>query len=140
MLVPDGTLVRVLVDHIAAFGGVPFVAVFDRPQDGAPVGPRHGVVTEWNPTSAGFVMSSVYVTCCRLWLTALRLAFECSLIAQAIGAEYIAHDLGDATPGVPFDPDADRPPPTAAPHLPRAGRARTRPSRSVRSRGVGGRS
>ena len=43
-LVPDEqveSLVRTLVDHLAAFGGVPLVAVFDRPEDGgAAVGAR----------------------------------------------------------------------------------------------------
>ena len=86
---------------------------------------------------------------------ALRRAFERGLTNQAIGAEYIAHYLGDARPGRPFDPDADRPRTIATPQLPRAGRVQategarrggaqrstwTRPSTAVRSRRVGGRS
>ena len=86
---------------------------------------------------------------------ALRRAFERGLSEQAIGAEYIAHYLGDASPGLPFDPEADRPPTIAAARLPRAGRVQvaegarrggaqrstwTRPSTAVRSRRVGGRS
>jgi len=35
---------------------------------------------------------------------ALRRAFERGLTEQAIGAEYIAHYLGDVSPGLPFDP------------------------------------
>ena len=86
---------------------------------------------------------------------ALRRAFERGLAEQAIGAEYIAHYLGDPSPGLPFDPDADRPPTIAATHLPRGGRVQvaegarrggaqrslwTRPSTAASSRRVGGRS
>lgn len=58
-LVPDErveTLVRTLVDHLAAFGGIPLVAVFDRPKTVALKWGRDGVVTEWNPTFAGVVL------------------------------------------------------------------------------------
>ena len=86
---------------------------------------------------------------------ALRRAFERGLSEQGIGAEYIAHYLGDASPGLPFDAEADRPPTIAAARLPRAGCVQvaegarrggaqrstwTRPSTAVRSRRVGGRS
>ena len=50
------TLVRTLVDHLAAFGGVPLVAVFDRPKTVALKWGRDGVVTEWNPTFAGVAL------------------------------------------------------------------------------------
>jgi transposase len=87
--------------------------------------------------------------------TALRRAFERGLSEQAIGAEYIAHYLGDTNPGLPFEPSDDRPPTIAAGRLPRGGRVQvaegarrggaqrstwTRPSTAVRSRRVGGRS
>ena len=49
-------LVRTLVDHLAAFGGIPLVAVFDRPKTIALSWGRDGVVTEWNPTFAGVVL------------------------------------------------------------------------------------
>jgi hypothetical protein len=52
-LVPDEqveALVRALVDHIAAFGGIPLVMVLDRPKTVALRWGRDGVVTEWNPT------------------------------------------------------------------------------------------
>jgi len=58
-LVPDErveTLVRTLVDHLAAFGGVPLVAVFDRPKTVALSWGRDGVVTNWNPTFAGVTL------------------------------------------------------------------------------------
>jgi transposase len=58
-LVPDEkveTLVRALVDHLASFGGVPLVAVFDRPKTIAVKCGRDGVVTEWNPTFAGVAL------------------------------------------------------------------------------------
>ena len=86
---------------------------------------------------------------------ALRRAFERGLTEHAIGAEYIAHYLGDTTPGLPFDSGADRPPTIAATRLPRAGWVQvaegarrggaqrstwTRPSTAGRSRRVGGRS
>src|ERR671911_1993620 len=86
---------------------------------------------------------------------ALRRAFERGLTEHAIGAEYIAHYLGDSSPGLPFDPTDDRPPTIAAARLPRGGRVQvaegarrggaqrstwTRPSTAVRSRRVGGRS
>jgi transposase len=49
-------LVRALVDHFAAMGGVPLLAVFDRPKTVALGWRRDGVVTEWNPTFAGVVL------------------------------------------------------------------------------------
>lgn len=58
-LVPDErveTLVRAVVDHLAAFGGIPLVAVFDRPKTIALKWGRDGVVTEWNPTFAGVAL------------------------------------------------------------------------------------
>jgi transposase len=58
-LVPDErveTLVRALVEHLAAFGGVPLVTVFDRPKTIALKWGRDGVVTEWNPTFAGVAL------------------------------------------------------------------------------------
>ncbi len=58
-LVPDQrveTLVRTLVAHLAAFGGIPLVAVFDRPKTVALRWGRDGVVTEWNPTFAGVAL------------------------------------------------------------------------------------
>lgn len=58
-LVPDErveTLVRTLVEHLVAFGGVPLVAVFDRPKTVALTWGRDGIVTEWNPTFAGVAL------------------------------------------------------------------------------------
>jgi len=58
-IVPDQrveTLVRTLVDHLVAFGGVPLVAVFDRPKTVALKWGRDGVVTEWNPTFASVAL------------------------------------------------------------------------------------
>ena len=50
------TLVRALVEHLTAFGGIPLVTVFDRPKTIALKWGRDGVVTEWNPTFAGVVL------------------------------------------------------------------------------------
>jgi transposase len=50
------SLVRALVDHIDAFGGIPLVAVFDRPKTVALKWGRDGVVTEWNATFAGVAL------------------------------------------------------------------------------------
>src|SRR5438067_6908976 len=50
------TLVRALVGHLAAFGGIPLVTVFDRPNTIALKWGRDGVVTEWNPTFAGVAL------------------------------------------------------------------------------------
>jgi len=58
-LVPDErveTLVRALVEHLADFGGIPLVTVFDRPKTIALRWGRDGVVTEWNPTFAGVAL------------------------------------------------------------------------------------
>jgi transposase len=58
-LVPDErveTLLRALVEHLAAFGGIPLVTVFDRPKTIALKWGRDGVVTEWNPTFAGVAL------------------------------------------------------------------------------------
>jgi hypothetical protein len=86
---------------------------------------------------------------------ALRHAFERGLTEQAIGAEYIAHYLGDVSPELPFERPEDRPPTITAIRPPRAGWVQvaegarrggaqwstwTRPSTAVRSRRVGGRS
>jgi len=50
------TLVRVLVDHFASIGGIPLLAVFDRPKTIAKSWGRDGEVTEWNPTFAGVAL------------------------------------------------------------------------------------
>lgn len=46
------TLVRTLVDHFTAMGGIPLLAVFDRPKTVALKWRHNGEVTEWNPTFA----------------------------------------------------------------------------------------
>jgi transposase len=54
-LVPDErveSLVRPLVDHFAAIGGVPLLAVFDRPKTVAISWRSNGDVIEWNSTFA----------------------------------------------------------------------------------------
>lgn len=50
------TLARTLVDHFAAFGGIPLLAVFDRPKTVALSWKKNGEVTEWNPIFAGVVL------------------------------------------------------------------------------------
>ena len=58
-LVPDErveALVRAMVEHFAAMGGVPLLAVFDRPKTVAISWRRDGVVTEWNSTFAGVAL------------------------------------------------------------------------------------
>lgn len=50
------TLVRTLVDHYAAIGGIPLLAVFDRPKTVALKWTRDGHVTEWNPIFAGVAL------------------------------------------------------------------------------------
>ncbi len=50
------TLVRALVDHFDAWGGVPLLAVFDRPKTIALEWGKDGRVTEWNPTFAGVAL------------------------------------------------------------------------------------
>lgn len=49
-------LVRAMVDHFAAIGGIPLLAVFDRPKTIAISWGRDGQVTEWNPTFAGVAL------------------------------------------------------------------------------------
>lgn len=46
------TLVRTLVEHFAAMGGVPLLAVFDRPKTIAIAWDKNGRVTQWNATFA----------------------------------------------------------------------------------------
>jgi transposase len=58
-VVPDEcaeTLVRTLVDHFALIGGIPLLAVFDRPKTVALKWTRDGQVTEWNPIFAGVAL------------------------------------------------------------------------------------
>jgi transposase len=58
-IVPDEcaeTLVRTLVDHFAAIGGIPLLAVFDRPTTVALKWTKHGEVTDWNPLFAGVAL------------------------------------------------------------------------------------
>jgi transposase len=50
------TLVRTLVDHFAAIGGIPLLAVFDRPKTVALKWTRDGQVTEWNALFAGVAL------------------------------------------------------------------------------------
>lgn len=49
-------LVRTLVDHFAAWGGLPLLAVFDRPKTIALAWAKDGTVVEWNPTFAGVAL------------------------------------------------------------------------------------
>ena len=58
-IVPDEqteTLVRTLVDHFAAIGGIPLLAVFDRPKTVALKWTKDGQVTEWNALFAGVAL------------------------------------------------------------------------------------
>jgi hypothetical protein len=72
-LVPDEhveALVRAMVDRFAAMGGVPLLAVFDRPKTVALAWRRDSVVTEWNSTFAGVALDfglgiEVCWPCCR---------------------------------------------------------------------------
>lgn len=50
------TLARALVDHFAAIGGIPLLAVFDRPKTVALKWTRDGQVTEWNALFAGVAL------------------------------------------------------------------------------------
>jgi transposase len=50
------SLVRAMVDHFAAIGGIPLLAVFDRPKTIALSSNRDGQVTEWNPAFAGVAL------------------------------------------------------------------------------------
>jgi len=67
-IVPDErteTLVRTFVDHFAGIGGVPLLAVFDRPKTVALKWTRDGHVTEWNPLFAGVALDlSVGIEVC----------------------------------------------------------------------------
>ena len=49
-------LVRAMLDHFTSWGGLPLVAVFDRPKTIALHWAKDGQVTEWNPTFAGVVL------------------------------------------------------------------------------------
>jgi transposase len=49
-------LTRAMVDHFAEIGGIPLVAVFDRPKTVALSWGRDGQVTEWNSTFGGVVL------------------------------------------------------------------------------------
>lgn len=49
-------LVRTLVQHFEAMGGIPLLAVFDRPKTVALTWNKQGDVTEWNPVFAGVVL------------------------------------------------------------------------------------
>jgi transposase len=58
-IVPDErteTLVRTLVDHFATIGGIPLLAVFDRPKTVALKWNTDGQVTEWNALFAGVAL------------------------------------------------------------------------------------
>lgn len=50
------SLVRTLVDHFEAMGGIPLLAVFDRPKTVAISWKKSGEVTEWNSTFAGVAL------------------------------------------------------------------------------------
>jgi transposase len=50
------SLVRTMVEHFAAMGGIPLVAVFDRPKTVALTWRKDGTVTEWNPTFGAVVL------------------------------------------------------------------------------------
>ncbi len=50
------TLARALVEHFAALGGIPLLAVFDRPKTVALAWGKAGEVTDWTPVFAGVVL------------------------------------------------------------------------------------
>jgi transposase len=50
------SLVRTLVDHFSALGGIPLLAVFDRPKTVALKWRKNGEVTEWNPVFAAVAL------------------------------------------------------------------------------------
>jgi transposase len=50
------TLVRTLVDHFVAIGGIPLLAVFDRATTVALKWTKDGQVTDWNPLFAGVAL------------------------------------------------------------------------------------
>ena len=50
------SLVRPLVEHFEAFGGVPLLAVFDRPKTVVIKWKKDGTVTEWNSTFAQIIL------------------------------------------------------------------------------------
>lgn len=50
------SLVRALAEHLAGFGGMPLMAVFDRPKTIALKWNKDGTVTEWNPAFASVVL------------------------------------------------------------------------------------
>ena len=50
------TLVRTLLEHFVAFGGMPLCAVFDRPKTVALAWGKDGKVTTWNPVFAAAAM------------------------------------------------------------------------------------
>src|SRR5919106_627750 len=61
----EAAVTRTLVDHFAAIGGVPLLAVFDRPRTVALKWTRDGQVTEWNPLFAGVALDlSVGIEVC----------------------------------------------------------------------------
>jgi transposase len=50
------SLVRAMVDHFAAMGGIPLLAVFDRPKTIALAWDKAGQVTAWNSTFSGVAL------------------------------------------------------------------------------------
>jgi transposase len=50
------SLVRAMVDHFSSMGGIPLLAVFDRPKTIAQSSDRNGEVTQWNPAFAGVAL------------------------------------------------------------------------------------
>lgn len=49
-------LVRAAVEHFERMGGIPLLAVFDRPKTVAVAWKKNGEVTEWNPVFAGVML------------------------------------------------------------------------------------
>lgn len=50
------SLIRAMVEHFAGMGGIPLLAVFDRPKTVAISWGRDGQVTQWNPTFASVAL------------------------------------------------------------------------------------
>ena len=60
------TLVRTMVEHFVLIGGIPLLAVFDRPKTIALKWGKDGVVSEWNPTFAAVITElGIGVELCR---------------------------------------------------------------------------
>jgi hypothetical protein len=103
-------LLRALVDHFDVMGGIPLLAVFDRPKTIALGWRRDGVVTQWNSTFASVALDLGLGVHCRALTGTHRtlrtsdLSCKCKCLVHALAVKCSYGKADDGADGIPSSP------------------------------------